>query len=809
MGRRSTSSISSWTTPPDMNTKGYLSAYGQIYSLFGIALRIATGMGEVKWRLYKGSERSERSQISEHPILKLLDFANEFQTGQEIIELTSIHMDLAGRAYWYLPRNGLGVPGEVWVLPPHLMKPIPDERNFIKGYIYIHGNEQIPFDTNEIIRFPMPDPINPYGGVGYAQAAAVELDSESYAGKWNRNFFYNSARPDAVLETEGRLNDEQYEQLRSQWASQHQGLSRAHKVAILEGGLTYKQIQVSQKDMDFPNLRRQTRENLLFTFGMPLSVMGISENVNRANAEAGDYTFARWLIKPRLTRIKNKLNEQLLSMFPQAKGVEIDFDEVVPETIEQKKSLAESGVKAGYMTINEGRKLTGLDPIPSGNQLLIPMNMFPTPIEEIATPREAPVEEMVKGFSDEEKENLWRGYARKTERQEQLFGKALNHLFSEQAKEVIANLENYENLDEPFNGEKNDIKFRNTLAVVLGAILRDAYDDAESGVRGKQFDIANPLAEEWIAKRSLKSAKMVNRTTKVALRKTLSEGFVAGEGIPQLTKRVTELYGEANKVRAATVARTETIAASNQGALMGYKEAGVQKAEFFTAADERVCEECEPLHGNIYPTEEAQGKIPVHPNCRCVFLPIVGPEDVAERPARPEAAKPTGDQWLKSLPKEEQGALKSWQGGSRQVRAFQKTGKGTPQFRTMTKNLESGLNKAQPHKGKVFRGINDLDNKTYNLIKNQDSFKWNALSSSSTDSRVALQFAQSGTTDRGGVLFKIANKTGIDISKVNPAFAFEKEVILRKDAVYKVISRKETTPFMGKQKVLEITLREV
>ena len=102
-----------------------------------------------------------------------------------------------------------------------------------------------------------------------------------------------------------------------------------------------------------------------------------------------------------------------------------------------------------------------------------------------------------------------------------------------------------------------------------------------------------------------------------------------------------------------------------------------------------------------------------------------------------------------------------------------------------------------------------MDTRTYNFMKGQKTFKWDALSSSSVDNRIGLQFAQSGVPDKNGILFKIANKTGVDVAKVNPAFAFEKEVILRKDTVYKVISRKETTPFRGGQKVLEITLGEV
>jgi len=383
-----------WESPPERNTQGYLDAYSQIYSLFGISLRIATAVSEARWRLYKGNDRSERSQIAEHPILTLLDYANEFQTGQEIIELTQLHMDLAGKAFWYCGKNGLGVPGEIWVLPPNRVRIVPSKEKFISGFIYQYGEEKIPLSTEQIIYFPMPDPTNPYGGVGYAQAGAIELDSELYASQWNRNFFYNSARPDAALEYEDELSEEQYNRVREQWSVRHGGLTHAHKLAILEGGVKYKQIQIAQKDMDFTELRKQTRENLLFAFGMPLSVMGISENVNRANAEAGDYTFARWLIKPRLTRIRNKLNEQLIPLFPKAKGVEIDFDEVVPETIEQKQGLAESGVKAGWMTINEARKLNGLDPTSGGDVFLIPMNLIPSSMEgELTAPPPEPEEE--------------------------------------------------------------------------------------------------------------------------------------------------------------------------------------------------------------------------------------------------------------------------------------------------------------------------------------------------------------------------------------------------------------------------------
>lgn len=130
----------------------------------------------------------------------------------------------------------------------------------------------------------------------------------------------------------------------------------------------------------------------------------------------------------------------------------------------------------------------------------------------------------------------------------------------------------------------------------------------------KQLD---QLAEEWLSARSLLLVKSLNETTKLALRKTLAEGFTNGEGIRELTKRISGYFDD--KKRATMIARTETIAASNEGALHRYEIEGVDKSEFYPAPD--ACPDCLALVGE-YPTKESHHMIPVHPNCRCVFLAV-------------------------------------------------------------------------------------------------------------------------------------------------------------------------------------------
>lgn len=617
-----------WSSPPEKDVRGLLQAYGNIYSLFGVALRIATACSEARWRLYKGNDRSERNQIAEHPILTLLDFANEFQTGQEIVELMQLHLDIAGKAYWYLPPNQLGVPGEVWVMPPHQMKIVPSEKEFIKGYIYSCGGEQIPLDKKRVIRFAMPDPLNPYGSIGYAQAAAVELDSEDYAGQWNRNFFYNSARPDGALIYPEALTDEQFERLSQQWQQKYGGLTRAHKVAILEGGVDYKQIQMSQKDMDFQALRKMTRENLLFTFGMPLSVMGISENVNRANAEAGDYTFARWLIKPRLTRIRNKLNEQLLPMFPAAKGVELDFDEIVPETLEMKQGLAESGVKAGWMTVNEARQLNGYDLVPKGDVFLIPFNLAPVPAQRLQEPPpekpEAPKSKLL--FTLEwQKEAYWKVYIAKTGAYERTLITRLRDMFSKQSKDALAKLRAGSKV--LLDKEKAKKQFTEAVTAPLKDLVLHSLEDADALINPEPAHRSKQTPEEaaiaWLETRIGWAADEVGDKTADMLSKTLAEGYAEGESIGKLSNRVRDVFDDCSRRRAKMIARTETITAANEGALKGYEGTGIiEKVEFYAAMDERTCEDCMDLHTQEFKLADSHGVIPVHPDCRCVWLPI-------------------------------------------------------------------------------------------------------------------------------------------------------------------------------------------
>ena len=474
--------FSSGSIQPTREGEGLLRAYQDVGWWHAVNFMIALELSGVKWTLFDVSKREKPKQIYKHRILDVLHGANPFQTSNEIMALDSIYMEGVGESFWALNFNALDEPSEIVLPYPQKMSVIPDKNfPFVKGYVYGTGVDAIPFTVNEIIHFKYPNPLNQYRGLGQAQAIGINLDAEENTDKWVNQFFYNSARPDGVIQFDYNLADEQFDKLNRQWNEKYKGVTKAHQVALLEGGGKYIQVQNSIKDMDFPNLKQKNRDVILGIEGMPQSILGISENVNKANAEAGDYQFARRIIKPRLDWKLAKLNEQFIPKFKGTQNLQLGYEEVVPETIDQKRELAESGMRAGYLTINEARKLRGLDALQNGDVLLVPLNLIPTKPESLNTPiqinptNEQPIEEEtpVKGFNPEQKKEIWNRYALKTQREEDVFKRKFHDVWSKQSREIS----DYYST----NGKLPDLNDEDTakqFEPVIELVYHDAFEGA-------------------------------------------------------------------------------------------------------------------------------------------------------------------------------------------------------------------------------------------------------------------------------------------------------------------------------------------
>lgn len=348
-------------TGPAMNAETQLRAMGSVGTLFSIVSTLANSTGAANWRLWRRATSGlpeDRVEVLSHLALDIWNKPNPFMTRQEFIESVQQHVDLTGEGWMVVGRNPAmrSIPLELWPVRPDRIFPVPSPTDYLSGYVYAAPDgSRIPLERDEVIQLRMPNPMDPYRGMGPVQSILTDLDSTRYSAEWNRNFFRNSAQPGGIIEAPEEMGQTQWRIFTERWRESHQGVNNAHRVAVLENGMKWVDRQFSQRDMQFAELNTLSREIIREAFGVHGHKLGMSESVNRANADAADVTYARDKIVPRLERFKQALNNDYLPLFgATALGLEFDYDNPVPADDELSAKLLTARANAAVTLVGAG-----------------------------------------------------------------------------------------------------------------------------------------------------------------------------------------------------------------------------------------------------------------------------------------------------------------------------------------------------------------------------------------------------------------------------------------------------------------------
>lgn len=676
---------------------GLESSTGWVYACAGA---IADEIGKAVIRLYR-FDKGEIKEVEEHPALDLIYRANNFTTKFDLLWLTSQYLELTGEAPWYLssPNDGQD-PDQILLLRPDAIKVVPGKNGeVVGGYKYRVGGKEIPLSPEEVAFLRFPDPNRQFRGKGTLQALTLPVAIEASSEEWNYKFFKNSARPDAALSTDQKLTKEQLDRLDKKLRDKYRGNANSHKTLILQKGLKWQPLQLSAKDMDFIEQSRFSRDKIMAVFRVPKTVLGISEDVNRANAEATDYVFAKRTIEPKLIRIEQQLNEFVLPRFKNSDGLFFKFDSPVPEDEVSELAFIRSGLQDGWLTINEAREMEGYDSIGSdGDKIRVPFTTSPIDAEPVDQQNSVVFTENIAQVKSRDrvkmkiksfKKSLERSLAEEirkrmlkkkskrrgktkddvkpahTDKQFEFHNKQLNiadefevqfkskmdAVFKAQLKTTLAKFPksvkevnpNGYNLSLASERRRYIASFTESFIKLLVAQSAEAFSFVG---QDRQFDPTDGAITSYLSNRAFKFANPVTRETNSLLGKTLAEGVTAGESIPDLRKRIVDVFGQMEKYRSERIARSETIRASNYVTQESWKESGVVSGkEWLTAEDERVCPWCFPLDGKVIDLESdffgkgdtvlgSDGRKlkldyedvehpPLHVNCRCTLIPVV------------------------------------------------------------------------------------------------------------------------------------------------------------------------------------------
>ena len=322
-------------------------------------------MGHLDRYLRKAVEVEE---VLEHPFLELMKNVNPHMNEFELKEKTDLHEELCGNAYWYIVSNGMGIPAEVWIVPPDQMSVVPSKEDFIGGYIYKGGSVDITFEPNEIIHHKFPSPTSAYYGMGILAAITHAYNINENMNRYENALFTNNARPDGALWTEQSLNENEFNRIKTAWNENYGGVKKTGKTAILEKGLKYQPISFTPRELSFLAGRKVTKEEIFNAYGLPLGLF--DKESNRANAEMATYTYSKDTISPRHRRQEQKINEQLLPRYGNGDSLFCAYDNCVPEDKEFKQKVRTEGVNS-YITVNEIRREEGKEEVEGGDILYV------------------------------------------------------------------------------------------------------------------------------------------------------------------------------------------------------------------------------------------------------------------------------------------------------------------------------------------------------------------------------------------------------------------------------------------------------
>jgi hypothetical protein len=333
----------------------------------GLRVRALQASADPRWRakgIQQMLEAGDLEPLPSHPVLDVLQAGNAGMTGLAVRKLMQLYMDLAGESFMLKERGpGRRVVG-LWPIPPSWVVNSPTQQ--ARTYRISYRGYQRTVPTEDLLALTDPSPVNPYGrGSGIVGALGQELDTSEYVVKHLLSWFFNRARPDLLVTGPlgGPENVARFEQA---WVNKNMGPMRGFKPMFLDTDGGEGKVAVHEFDQDFRSQQVQQiyallRDAVRQSFGMPPEIMGDVSNSNRSTIDAADVIYSRYVLVPRLERLRDGLQKWLVDEWAD-EGLILNYHNPVPEDKEF-KLRAMTGLPQNW-DVDEHRSAVGGEPLP-------------------------------------------------------------------------------------------------------------------------------------------------------------------------------------------------------------------------------------------------------------------------------------------------------------------------------------------------------------------------------------------------------------------------------------------------------------
>ena len=325
---------------------------------------IAEAAASVPLLLYEGD-----TEIAEHPILDLLARPAPGRIGVDLVESIVGFLLVSGNAYV----EAVAIDGtmrELYSLRPDRIRIIPGADGWADTYRYEVGGQAVELGgevapgVQRILHLRHFHPLDDHYGLSPIEAAATAVDIHNEASRWNKALLDNSARPSGALVygTGESMSPAQFDRLKRELEESFQGARNAGRPLLLEGGLDWKAMSLSPRDMDFIALKQMAAREIALSLGVPPLLLGLPGDNTYSNYSEANRTFWRQTVIPLVNRLAKSLSHWLLT--GPAAGLELrpDLDNL-DALAADRESLWARVDGANFLTPDEKRAAVGYGPL--------------------------------------------------------------------------------------------------------------------------------------------------------------------------------------------------------------------------------------------------------------------------------------------------------------------------------------------------------------------------------------------------------------------------------------------------------------
>ena len=273
--------------------------------------------------------------------------------------ITSLLLD--GNAFIRVYSNRQGEVVNLVTLNPTTVNIV---RNGIGRLQFNVTGEEKPLSSDEVLFIP--DLLRPgqIRGVSRIHALKENFGLALAMEKFAATFFGSGTNLAGVIEFPGNLTQEQADNLRSGFDSRHSGWSRSNRTGVLSGGATFKATQADPQSSSLIESRRMAVEDIARAFNVPPHLLGLPGTNSYSSVEQNNLAWVTHGLRPIVQKIEGAL-QPLMRRYPGGENAYIQFNMngLLRADTAARMSAYSVGLQAGFLAINDVRRLEDLSPI--------------------------------------------------------------------------------------------------------------------------------------------------------------------------------------------------------------------------------------------------------------------------------------------------------------------------------------------------------------------------------------------------------------------------------------------------------------